>query len=41
MHPAGYSNSDLDKIISDMFTLKQGGSAAAKILPEAEVCMHA
>lgn len=37
---AGYSNSDLDKIISDMFTLKQGGSAAAKILPETEVCTN-
>mmetsp|Transcript_29743 Transcript_29743/g.45757 ORF Transcript_29743/g.45757 Transcript_29743/m.45757 type:complete len:321 (+) Transcript_29743:62-1024(+) len=35
---AGYSPSDLDKIILDMFTLKRGGSAAAEILPEAEVC---
>lgn len=34
---AGYSTSDLDRIISDMYNLKMGGSAAAKILPETEV----
>mmetsp|Transcript_11058 Transcript_11058/g.27105 ORF Transcript_11058/g.27105 Transcript_11058/m.27105 type:complete len:323 (+) Transcript_11058:70-1038(+) len=38
MSVSGYSLSDLDKIISDMYTLKCGGSASAKILPEDQVC---
>mmetsp|Transcript_17534 Transcript_17534/g.44305 ORF Transcript_17534/g.44305 Transcript_17534/m.44305 type:complete len:324 (+) Transcript_17534:621-1592(+) len=34
----GYSTGDLDRIISDMFAGKKGGSAAMEILPEAQVC---
>ena len=32
-----YSTKDLDRIISDMFEQKRGGSAAHNILPEADV----
>ena len=32
-----YSVPDLDRIVSDIFELKKGGSACASILPEEEV----
>ena len=32
-----YSIPDLDRIVSDIFELKKGGSACASILPEEEV----
>mmetsp|Transcript_64936 Transcript_64936/g.174320 ORF Transcript_64936/g.174320 Transcript_64936/m.174320 type:complete len:221 (-) Transcript_64936:662-1324(-) len=33
-----YSVPELDRIVSDIFELKKGGSACASILPEEEVC---
>ncbi len=41
LYPAGmsasYSVPELDRIVSDIFELKKGGSACAAILPEEEV----
>jgi hypothetical protein len=34
---ASYSVPELDRIVSDIFELKKGGSACAAILPEEEV----
>jgi hypothetical protein len=34
---AAYSVPELDRIVSDIFDLKKGGSACASILPEEEV----
>lgn len=33
-----YSTSELDRIISDIFSLEKGGSASKRILPEGDVC---
>jgi hypothetical protein len=33
-----YSTVELDRIISDIFSLAKGGSASKDILPEGEVC---
>jgi len=33
----GYSNADLDRIISNMFELREGGSACKIVLPEDQV----